>query len=356
MKIRVLGAGWYGCHLASALKADGHQVELHEIADHIFAGASGACPARLHQGMHYPRSRLTRAACQEHAAEFMRLYGHMTRGVPVNIYAVADKDSLVDFGTYCQVLKGEVEFVTIHRPEEYGLQNVEGAILTGERHICLTDAVEHFQAMLGGCIRYNTPPGEVDSEEWDWTIDCTFCANDAENIDRYEPCVMARIVAPFLERQAVTIMDGPFPSLYPWDDGTTYSLTSASLTPLSKSCKTWAEARAILDATGEPELKARCHAMVDQLAHFYPAIRGASVRVLGPRTSIRAMPRSGADARLVDVVRVGERALRVRAGKIDAIIHAERIIKEMMHCLPAPGHEPQSSGNLASSQTSRLAA
>lgn len=42
------------------------------------------------------------------------------------------------------------------------------------------------------------------------------------------------------------------------------------------------------------------------------------------------MPLSGADTRLVDVIRVGNRALRVRAGKIDAIIHAERMIREMI--------------------------
>jgi hypothetical protein len=30
----------------------------------------------------------------------------------------------------------------------------------------------------------------------------------------------------------------------------------------------------------------------------------------------------------VDVVGVGERAVRVRAGKIDAVVHAEQIIKE----------------------------
>jgi hypothetical protein len=32
------------------------------------------------------------------------------------------------------------------------------------------------------------------------------------------------------------------------------------------------------------------------------------------------MPLSGADMRLVDVVRLGERLLRVRAGKIDAVL------------------------------------
>ena len=240
MKIRVLGGGWYGCSLALALIKDGHEVELHEIAGRLFAGASGACPARLHQGMHYPRSRLTRAACQEHAQEFMKLYGHLTRAVHTNIYAVADKDSLVDFGTYCQVLKGEVDFIKIHDPAEFGLQNVEGAILTGERFISIPAAHEYFSVALGDAIKLNMPPGEADSKEWDWTIDCTFCANDAENIDRFEPCVTGLVKGlTDCSSWAVTIMDGPFPSIYPWGGDVDYSglhsITSASLTPLSKT-------------------------------------------------------------------------------------------------------------------------
>jgi hypothetical protein len=34
--------------------------------------------------------------------------------------------------------------------------------------------------------------------------------------------------------------------------------------------------------------------------------------------------------RLVDVVRLGERLIRVRAGKIDAVLHAEKLIREML--------------------------
>jgi hypothetical protein len=334
--------------------ADGHEVELHEIADTIFAGASGACPARLHQGQHYPRSHLTRAACQDHAAEFMRRYGHMTRCVPTNIYAVADKDSLVDFGTYTQVLRGEIEFMTIHDPAEFGLQNVEGAILTGERYIQLDDFYEHFVSTLGAAIKTNTPPGDVDSREWDWTIDCTFCANDAENIDRYEPCITG-ILAELSPKVAVTIMDGPFPSVYPWggDEVPRHSITSALLTPLSKTCRTWGEARAILDETPDDAMRKRVREMVEQMAHFWPGVKRAEIKT--PRASIRAMPRSGADARLVDIVRVGQRALRVRAGKIDAIMHAERVIKELI-CSPSPASAPQLSASLPGSPTSRLAA
>jgi hypothetical protein len=51
-------------------------------------------------------------------------------------------------------------------------------------------------------------------------------------------------------------------------------------------------------------------------------------KIADMRTTIRAMPRSGSDARLVDVVQVGPRALRVRAGKIDAVFRAAGMIAD----------------------------
>lgn len=327
MKIRVLGGGWYGCAIAASLLEDGHDVVIHEKAGRLFNGASGGNPARLHQGQHYPRSKLTRALCQEHHEEFMDRYGDLTHGVPINLYAVAAYDSLVDFGTYRQVLRNEIEFITVKRPAEFGLENVEGAILTGERHIVIDRARTYFERLLGDIVQYRTVPDDMNDPAWDWTIDCTFCAMDSANIERYEPCVTVILKGPV--DTAVTIMDGPFPSLYPWDESRGLcSLTSAKYTPLAR-CSSRAEAEDII-ATADANGRARENAelMVEQMRRFYPAIESYEIQEC--KLSIRAQPRSGSDARLVDILRVGERVLRVRAGKIDAILHAGRMIKGML--------------------------
>lgn len=327
MRIRVLGAGWYGCHLGLALSESGHEVEVHELADHIFAGASGSIPARLHLGFHYPRSRITRAACQEHVEAFMSRYGMLTAGVPVNIYAIASGHSLVDFDQYVRTLRGEVDFITIDRPHEFGLTNVDGAVLTGERHILTNLARRFFEAELADEIRLNTEPGKLDDPDWDWTIDCTFGARDAAGVDRYEPCLVLLMKGP--TDRAVTVMDGPFASLYPWDEELGLcSLSSALWTPFSKTCRTWAAANEIIQHLSAVDVEVRAAAMIEAMAEHYPAIRDFSIEKYG--LSIRAMPLSGADTRLVDVARAGENALRVRAGKIDAIIHAEREIKRII--------------------------
>jgi hypothetical protein len=127
-------------------------------------------------------------------------------------------------------------------------------------------------------------------------------------------------------------MDGPFPSLYPWkEDEGLCSLSSALWTPFSKECKTWQEARDILARITRDEIRQQSESMIASMAAFYPTIMD-KYTIADHRLSIRAMPLSGADTRLVDVVPVGQRALRVRAGKIDAIIAAEHMIREMMGC------------------------
>lgn len=323
MKIRVLGAGFYGAHIAIALIEAGHGVQVHEINGRIFDGASGKIPARLHQGFHYPRSKKTRMACQKHVPEFMKHYGQFTHGVKTNIYAIAQDASMVDYPQYVDTLTNEVPFGEI-APEAYGLKNVEGALLTQERHIVTDQVKAYFEEKLKDHITYYKAAGVVDSPDYDLTIDATFCANDSAGIDRYEPCVVGVLGGP--TDIAVTIMDGPFSSLYPWNEKKGLSsISSAKWTPFSKTCKTWEEAKYLLDHLDKREVIDQAYGMINDLSGYYPDLK-KNYHIVDTMISIRAMPLSGADARLVDVVKIGDKALRVRAGKIDAVIQAARMI------------------------------
>lgn len=332
MKIRILGAGFYGCHLAVELLRDGHDIVIHELKDRIFGGASGNIPARLHQGFHYPRSKRTRMACQEHEPAFMAMYGKFTRRVATNIYAIAQDASMVDYPQYIDTLKDEVHFTKIS-PAFFGLTNVEGAVLTQERHIVINDVRAYFEKELDGLITYGKRAGLIDSADYDLTIDATFCANTAIGIDRYEPCVVGLLHGP--TDTAVTIMDGPFSSLYPWNEKEGLcSISSAKFTPIRKTCKTWEEASSVLACYDEQSLRFRVEAMVADLAKYYPSV-ATDYTIAGLMTSIRAMPFSGADARLVDVIVIGERALGIRAGKLDAVIQAAGIVRKHINSMVA---------------------
>lgn len=327
MNIRIVGAGFYGCHIALELMRDGHKVTVFESKDDIFKGASGSIPARVHQGFHYPRSKKTRDACQAHAEEFSAFYSEFIRTIPTNIYAIAENKSLVDFGQYVSTLSHEVEFEEMREPEEYGLRHVEGAILTRENHIVTDKVRDFYKHVLGGQIKFGVVPDAIDDPDYDVTIDATFCAYDNRSIDRYEPCVVGLLEGP--TDIAVTIMDGPFGSVYPWNpEEGLVSLSSALFTPFTKTCRTYQEAKALLDDLSDDDRKRRVKEMMDDLSYYYPALQNYKIK--NALTSIRAMPLSGADTRLVDVIRVGETGIRIRAGKIDAVVQATRIIRGML--------------------------
>jgi len=328
MRIKILGGGWYGCSIAEGFIHRGADVELHDIAPLLFSGASGSNPARLHQGQHYPRSKLTRAFCQEHHGAFMARYGGLTRSVPVNLYAIAEANSLVDFGTYQQVLRNEIEFITVYDPSEFGLKNVEGAILTGERHIVIDEARKYFTSVLSEVVHLGSDTSAESEQDFDYIIDCTFCSRDNINIDRFEACVTYILAGP--TERAVTIMDGPFPSLYPWNEAEGLSsLTSAKYTPIAK-CPTWQEANEVLQSADYQSLMDNGQTMFEQLCHYWPQASDM-YEIISYRKAIRAMPKSAADARLVDIVQTGNNVLRVRAGKIDAVIHAEEQLWDMVN-------------------------
>jgi hypothetical protein len=301
-------------------------VVIHEIADRMFAGASGAIPARIHRGFHYPRSAATRAASNAHYHEFKEHYGAFTKGVPVNLYAIAAGESMIDFETYRTILKDSVEYITVEHPEEFGLQNVEGALLTGERHILIDKVRDHFESQLKDNVVLNRAPDEEGN--FDWTIDATFCANQNIGVERYEPCLVVILKHDEVSK-AVTIMDGPFPSLYPWNEEKGLSsLSSAQWTPFSKTIRDYKEARAFLDALTQEEIVSRGAQMIESMAKYYPAIR--EYEPVDYKTSIRAIPFSNSDARLVEVVKTDPTTIRIRAGKIDAVVQAEREVREII--------------------------
>lgn len=326
--IHIIGGGWYGCHVAARLLSEGYNdITLYEMRSRLFDGASGANPARLHLGFHYPRSQSTRRLCQRDYRRFMDAYGDFTRGIPINIYAVANLDSYVDYANYVQVLRDEVQFVEIERPAEFGLANVEGAVLTGERHILVNKVRDHFTELLKDVVQYNSlPPKKIKGD--DLVIDCTFCALDGTDIDRYEPCVTHVYEGDW--DKSVTIMDGPFPSIYSHYEPDTVSLTSAKFTPLSKKCKTYDDASKIVNQLTGADLSAHKLASSNLMQKFYPAF--GDYKHLDSLIAIRAMPRSGADSRIWKLDVKSSNRWIVRAGKIDAVFDLADLIMEKLSC------------------------
>jgi glycine/D-amino acid oxidase-like deaminating enzyme len=111
----VVGAGVFGCALASQLSEDGYSVLLVDREAQPLLRASINNQARVHQGYHYPRSILTAMRSRINFAKFVADYGDcVVRSHPA-YYAVARSFSKINayqFRRFCQSVGASVSPVS----------------------------------------------------------------------------------------------------------------------------------------------------------------------------------------------------------------------------------------------------
>jgi len=96
----VIGGGYYGCYLAVHLARSGGRVLVLEAEDGLLTHASYKNQARVHNGYHYPRDRMTALRSHQNFQRFIEDHGD---GVVVrceSYYAIARQLSKVSARTF----------------------------------------------------------------------------------------------------------------------------------------------------------------------------------------------------------------------------------------------------------------
>lgn len=325
--IAIIGGGWFGCHIAACLQKRGVSFTLFEASDRLFNGASGYNQNRLHLGFHYPRSAVTRRQSFEFAQTFMREYPTLSRDIDHNIYAVVSGESLMDWETYRQVVNGPPW--AERDPAQFGLRNVEGCLDCTERVILTNKAREYFTRQLQEHLHLGERFEVTRCADFQHIINCTYQTwNPAASDLVYEPCVT--LIYETECRDAITLMDGPFYSIYPFEDGTAtlYSVRHSRLRVENASDPEGARRR--LDAFAMSLGGARwlIEKMEEGISNWLPSFRDR-YKYAGWHNAVRAISRDASAARVCKVVQQGN-VIHVMSGKIDSIFHAE---SEVMRCL-----------------------
>ena len=89
MKFAVVGAGFYGLHIATRLKALGLETKTFEKGDDIMRFSSGNNQFRLHLGFHYARNFRTRQQSRDGYFRFLGRYDKLTIPIQDNYYLCA---------------------------------------------------------------------------------------------------------------------------------------------------------------------------------------------------------------------------------------------------------------------------
>lgn len=326
MKIAIIGAGWYGCHLASSFKALGFEVLVFEKSDQILSAASGNNQFRLHQGFHYARNHRTRLQSREGYSRFIERYAKLSLPISNNIYAVPEKDSLMDFLTYRMIMSATgLEFAEIDLGK-YGIENCSGGLRVNERKLLIGRSRQFFNKRLESSLRLGQKISkinlyddrvEVEGDYFDYVVDATWGA--LESLDKFvffEPTVLFYYSSKDTEEFAFTAVDGPLCSIYPSEEEGVFTLSSVIHTPLNRFYSS-EQAWSFLQTIPVKELDAKRVAMEKQVSQYYPRFMD-EFEYLEPQLSVKTKISGANDDRSCYVSKKG-RLFKVLSGKIDTI-------------------------------------
>ena len=337
-KIVIIGSGWYGCHIASILK-DKYHVQIIEKNSDIFDNSSFYNQNRLHLGFHYCRNYATRNLCSVKYDKFLKKYSTLVSFINDNYYIISN-ESLIDYQT----------FINIYKYEEFNFEvidnklfnNIDGNIIkVKEQVIDSVKAYNYFKNELKDVsqifdttvTKYFKKDNKIFIEtdknityDCDILLDCTYNQLELSNKKYiYENTIslLFKKINNTCGFDALTIMDGPFLSLYPRDvSNNIYTLTDVEHTPLNKSNKY----EDIENYRITPdEIENTKNKMIEKIEIYYPDFQ-TFFEYEGYFLAKKTKQISSSDSRDVTIEEIDKNVISVNCGKIYGIFDWEDYI------------------------------
>lgn len=334
MNIAIAGAGWYGCHIASTLKGFNATVKIFEKNNDIFLESSSNNQFRLHQGLHYARSSLTRHQSRDGFLRFSERYPAFSKPISENYYLVPKYESLIDFGTYFSIMFSsgiDIEKCDLNNLKYLDKTKFEGMLKCSEKILLNNKAKDYFSTLLQSNLYTNTKITNVEeidnkvlvnNEPFDYLIDATWGALE-NNKECYYESTLLLYYETDIEFPAITLVDGNLWSIYPTETEGLYTLSSVTHTPLGTyDNKDAAYSR--LNSISTEEINAIRQLMEAQVIEYFPTFN-EYFRFKGPQFSTKTKPIGKVDNRHASVVR-NNNIFRINSGKVDNIFHASDYI------------------------------
>ena len=283
MKIAIIGAGWFGCHIGHELLKEGFNVKIFEREKELFCGASGNNQNRLHLGYHYPRSNLTRVQSKKGFNIFKKKYPSFSKKIKNNIYAISSSnESIVDFETYLKILKSSGLPFKILDPKRNKINNVEGIIKCKEEYLDIKKVKKFFEKKLKKNIIFKSDIKKIkkengkiliNNEYFDFIINCTWQQLSTSNNWKlkYELCISTLYKSLKNFDKAITIMDGPFYTLYPWGSKI-FNLYSVKYSRYKNSSK-FKNIKSDIKNINKNHLKKIKTIMENEFSYYYPEFK-----------------------------------------------------------------------------------
>jgi D-amino-acid oxidase len=223
MKIAVVGAGIFGCQIATELDADGHKVTLYDKSRTFLTGASYVNQYRLHRGYHYPRSKETVEQTRLSVDEFEEKYKNCISKQYDRYYAIAE-NSITTPDNYIKFLNDNSLPYEIIDP----FINVPLMVKVNENsfnYYKLWNKIQTDFWFTDIKFKFRTQFNKRDIKKYDYVINCTYSdINKLLETDQqtdYQFELVEKIITKRPEKyknSSLVIMDGNYGCIDPHGD------------------------------------------------------------------------------------------------------------------------------------------
>ena len=223
-RIKIIGAGIFGCAIGYELSRVGHHVTIIEQDGDIMQRASKANHNRLHLGYHYPRSVETAEQSLDGLVSFLTNYKDAIVSHFPNYYMIAREGSNVTSAEYIKFCNEAKIDYTNEMPNASLINGnlISLSINTDEAvfdYDILKSLVKEYVKDID--IKFNTEfDGNID--DCDYLINTTYASINKVNKLLGVPELKLKlqdVVIPYFRMESdpfgITIMDGPFCSVLP---------------------------------------------------------------------------------------------------------------------------------------------
>jgi hypothetical protein len=345
MAIAIVGTGWYGCYVAEYLvkTLPDITIVMYDKNSTIMDESSRYNQNRLHLGYHYARSTVTRDKCLKYYSKFIQKYDNLVKTIDHNYYGVSN-NSLVNFDDYISKYKNlshtivDTSGIGITGVQKDKVLNVQECFIDNKssRDYFMNIFKQYYVSFhmktlvhsinKDGSISFTSNSSKIMTHYYDVVINCTY--NQLETFGFpvvYEKCLTLLYKnisdVPF---DALTIVDGPFCSLYPYCDDL-YTLTDVVETPLIKSSNF--EYVKSYDVN-ENVINRKKPAFQNNICLFYPNFLD-KFKYHGYFTSYKCKNETENDDRDINY-NINGRVLSLWCGKISFIFELDDIINDFM--------------------------
>ncbi|MHA2407901.1 MAG: FAD-dependent oxidoreductase [Candidatus Ranarchaeia archaeon] len=317
MKIKIVGAGLFGCAIAYELDRVGHEVIVYEKESDILQLASKCNHNRIHFGYHYPRSEETAQQSLDGMLSFTVNYRDALVSHFPNYYMIAANDSKTTGAEYLNFC----DAVGInYRELQSELVNNDLIDLSIE-----VDELVFDYNILKSCVSKLVSGIDIKfNTEFDGNIDdCDYVINTSyANINEVNRLLGVSdiqinyqdVVVPIFrwkhDKVAFTIMDGPFFSVMPkGNDEEMFLLYSVEHSVLSRSTNK-------NDLDLNIDVASHVQKIYDKASDYYPFLN--DVEPAGYYRTIRPLPINDDDGRVTEIFRYPEnpKVISVLTGKV----------------------------------------